>query len=92
MSELRPNFTDVKSRKIGTRLVEHNGFEYLLVEQINEEGTAAKELLQLNVYDAKRLAQACEVFMQRSIARNFADFSGHLTPVDRDDIFHEEDD
>ncbi len=91
MAELRPNFTDVKNRKIATRLAEHNGFEYLIVEQINEEGTGVEELLQLNVYDAKRLMQACEVFMQRSIARNFAEFSGHLTPVDRDDIFHEED-
>ncbi|MDO5097333.1 MAG: hypothetical protein Q4D85_01140 [Corynebacterium sp.] len=91
MSELKPTFTDVKSRKIITRLIEENTFEYLVVEQISEDGTTAEQILQLNMYDAKRLSQACELFMQRSIARNFADFSGHLTPADRDDIFHEED-
>ncbi|AKK05296.1 hypothetical protein CMUST_04790 [Corynebacterium mustelae] len=91
MSELKPTFTDVKSRKIITRLIEENTFEYLVVEQISEDGTTSEQILQLNMYDAKRLSQACELFMQRSIARNFADFAGHLTPTDRDDIFHEED-
>ncbi len=92
MSELRPNFTDVKNRKIVTRIHEYNGFEYLMVEKIDDAGTGTEEIMQLNVYDAKRLSQACEIFMQRSIARNFAEFAGNLTPIDRDDIFHEEDD
>ncbi|GAA1475191.1 hypothetical protein P4N68_08895 [Corynebacterium felinum] len=90
MSELKPTFTDVKSRKIVTRLIEENTFEYLAVERISEDGTTAEQILQLNIYDAKRLAQACETFMQRSIARNFAEFSGHLTPTDRADILNED--
>lgn len=91
MSELKPTFTDVKSRKIVTRLIEENSFEYLAVEQINEDGTTAEQILQLNIYDAKRLIQSCENFVQRSIARNFTEFSGHLTQKDRADIFAEDD-
>ncbi|MDO5076290.1 hypothetical protein [Corynebacterium sp.] len=90
MAELKPTFTDVDGRKVVTRLVDLNGFEYLSVEEISEDGNSANLLLRLNMYDAKRLSQACEMFMQRSIARNFADLSGHLTPTDRVDIFGED--
>ncbi|MDO4685900.1 MAG: hypothetical protein Q4A92_05070 [Corynebacterium sp.] len=90
MAELKPTFTDVDARKIITKLVDVNGFEYLSVEQIGEDGKTT-QLLRLNMYDAKRLSQACDLFMQRSVARNFADLSGHLTPTDRVDIFGEDD-
>ena len=92
MTELKPMFMDVDSRKIITKLVDLNGFEYLSVEEITDDGASTKLLLRLNMYDAKRLSQACEMFMQRSIARNFADLSGHLTPTDRVDIFGEDED
>ncbi|WJZ02042.1 hypothetical protein [Corynebacterium freiburgense] len=92
MAELKPTFTDVDARKIITKLVDSNGFEYLSVEEISEDGQSTTQLLRLNMYDAKRLSQACDLFMQRSVARNFADLSGHLTPTDRVDIFGEDDD
>ena len=85
MSELKPTFTDVKQRKVMAKIVEEVGFEYLSIETINADGESTTQILELNVYDAKRLSDACDAFLKRSIARNFAEFSGHLTPNDRDE-------
>ena len=90
MSELKPTFTDVKQRKVVAKIVEEVGFEYLSIETINADGESTSQILELNVYDAKRLSEACEAFLKRSIARNFAQFSGHLTPHDRVELANEE--
>ena len=90
MSELKPTFTDVKQRKVVAKFVEEVGFEYLSIETINADGESTSQILELNVYDAKRLSEACEAFLKRSIARNFAQFSGHLTPHDRVELANEE--
>ncbi|MDO4631651.1 MAG: hypothetical protein Q4A82_05110 [Corynebacterium sp.] len=90
MSELKPTFTDVKQRKVIAKIIEEVGFEYLSIEIINEDDTSSTQALELNVYDAKRLSEACDAFLKRSIARNFAEFSGHLTPADRIGLDDEE--
>ena len=91
MSELKPTFTDVKQRKVVAKIVEEVGFEYLSIETINADGESTSQILELNVYDAKRLSEACEAFLKRRIARNVAQFSGHLTPHDRVELANEED-
>ena len=56
MSELKPTFTDVKQRKVVAKIVEEVGFEYLSIETINADGESTSQILELNVYDAKRLS------------------------------------
>ena len=59
MTNLKPNFTDVDGRKIVTRIVEHKDFEYLSVELLNEEDGTTEVLMRLNMYDAKKMDNAC---------------------------------
>ena len=91
MTNLKPNFTDVDGRKIVTRIVEHKDFEYLSVELLNEEDGTTEVLMRLNMYDAKKLDNACEVFLQHTVAKNFGNFSGDLSPTERADLFHDDD-
>lgn len=91
MTNLKPNFTDVDGRKIVTRIVEHKEFEYLSVELLNEEDGTTEVLMRLNMYDAKKMGSACDVFLQHTVAKNFGNFSGHLSPTERADLFNDDD-
>lgn len=90
MTGPKATFTDVDSRPIVTHLVSQNDFEYLAVDQLQDDGSA-KRLMLLNMYDAKKLSHACEVFMQRTVARNFSDMGGHLSAQERADLFNDDD-
>lgn len=86
-----PTFTDVQGRKIICHFKHEHGFDYLAVDQMAEDGSQT-ELLQLNMYDAKKLFAATEMFMQHTIAQNFSNMNGQLTPNDRGELGVEDDD
>ncbi|APT84316.1 hypothetical protein [Corynebacterium aquilae] len=87
----KPTFTDINGNKVLCTLADQNDFEYLEIDRLNEDGTKER-LLTLNMYDAKKLNGACEMFMARTIAKNFSDMNGQLTPNDRNSMFDDSDD
>lgn len=89
MSEAKPTFTDVSGRKIHATIVQQNDFPYLQIAEVAADGSES-EILLLNMYDAKKLGTACEQFLAQTIATNFSNMNGQLTPVDRVDIFDDD--
>lgn len=87
---VQPTFTDINGIKVVCTLADLNDFEYLEIDKLNEDGSKER-LLTLNMYDAKKLFGACEMFMARTIAKNFSNMNGQLTPTDRDSLFDDSD-
>ncbi|MCF1765095.1 hypothetical protein [Corynebacterium argentoratense] len=86
----KPTFTDVDGKKVVCAFLEQNGFEYLEVSFLDEATGSTERALLLNMYDAKKLHDATNQFMQRTIAHNFADMNGQLSSVEREEMFGED--
>ncbi|PRQ11011.1 hypothetical protein C1Y63_08420 [Corynebacterium sp. 13CS0277] len=86
---VKPTFTDINGIKVVCTLADQNDFEYLEIDKLLDDGTKER-LLTLNMYDAKKLFGACEMFMARTIAKNFSNMNGQLTPNDRNSMLDDE--
>ena len=86
----KQNFTDVDGRKIVCRTIYQNDFPYLEVTEWDEKTDEHTHLMLLNMYDAKKMLEACQHFMSQTIAVNFASYNGQLTPTDRGDMLEDD--
>ncbi|MDO5032699.1 hypothetical protein [Corynebacterium sp.] len=87
----RATFTDVQRREVFTELVTKDGVQTLAIEK-KVPGGSSKRLLLLNKYDAQKLKEALEAYLNTVYAQEFSGVSGTLSPADMLALFGEEED
>lgn len=93
MSKNAPNynFIDVQRREVFTELVSKDGVDTLAIEK-NVPGGSSKRIMLLNKYDAQKLKEALEYYLNNVYAKEMSGVEAILSPKDMVELFGEDDD
>lgn len=83
---IKPTFTDVNGVKVKCSITSDEEFPHLLISVMGDDGTMTP-LLELNAYDSKYLASACDNYLKHATALNFTGSLAGLSPDEADDQF-----
>ncbi|QNE89174.1 hypothetical protein H0194_08950 [Corynebacterium incognita] len=89
-SDKNYSFIDVQRREIFTEIVAKDGVETLAVEK-NVPGGSSKRILLLNKYDAQKLKEALEFYLNTIYSKELAGMNATLSPKDMAELFGEDD-
>lgn len=76
---VKPTFTDVNGVKVKCSMTADHEQPHLLVSRIEEDG-ALTPILEMNVYDSKYMANACEVFLKQATSAKMTASQAGLSP------------
>lgn len=90
MANKEVKFTDVQRRSIIVDTVDKDGVEVLAVEK-EVPGGSSKRLLLLNKYDAHKLKESLEYYLNTIYSKEMLGNEGTLSPADMAELFGEDD-
>lgn len=91
INSTEPRFVDVQRREVFTELISKDGVDTLAIEK-NVPGGSSKRLLLLNKYDAQRLKEVLEVYLNTIYSKELSGMNTTLSPVDMVELFGEDED
>lgn len=76
---IKPTFTDVNGIKIKASVTTDSERPHLLISRMEEDGSLVP-MLEMNVYDSKYMAFACEMYLKQAAASNLTGSLAGLSP------------
>lgn len=87
--EKKPTFTDCTGKEVFAH-IDMDGDNPKLRLSVKAEDGSQTDLLELNKYDAKQLAAACELYLRQQFSITFATVDAMLTAEDRMKLYQNE--
>ncbi len=76
---IKPTFTDVNGVKIKCSMTTDSDKPHLLVSRMEDDGSLTP-ILEMNVYDSKYMANACEIYLKQAASANLTGSMAGLSP------------
>lgn len=76
---IKPTFTDVNGIKIKCSMTTDTDQPHLLVSRMDDDGSLTP-ILEMNVYDSKYMANACETYLKQATAVKMTASMAGLSP------------
>ena len=76
---IKPTFTDVNGVKIKCSMTTDSDKPHLLVSRMEDDGSLTP-ILEMNVYDSKYMANACEIYLKQAASANLQGSMAGLSP------------